>query len=170
MASRPCFHDPDARCTDPSCLICGTTVERVANALRTPAERPFDQAVLVRRCKMRDSRFGACDRARMAVCGMDCPTDFPSLSLMKLPRIEAPTGRGIRHDHHAYPAPEGAPRPRIRLLGGIGRRTYVCASLHEHHLDKGRFYQHVGFGGTEINAWNAWVSRLESIKARGAQW
>lgn len=66
------------------------------------------------------------------------------------PRIEAPTGRGIRMAMHAYPAPEDAPRPRITPIGG---GKYRC---------KSGIYE--GFGSTPVYAWNAWVSRLTSIR------
>lgn len=103
-----------------------------------------------RRCEMAKSPAGACPPENMTACGL-CPNDFPSLSLMQ-PRIEAPTGRGIRRATVANPAPEGAPRPRIRCIGG----TYECKS--------GLF--DVGYGGTAIYAWNAWVSRFTSVRAR----
>ncbi len=117
-----------------------------------------------RRCQLARTTLGSCGIDGEASC-TSCPTDFPSLSLMKPPpKIESPTGRGIRRATHAYPAPAGAPKPLIRPLGN-GR--YVCESLHG---PEERRYRHVGFGGSATYAWNGWVSRLESIKARGAQW
>lgn len=146
----------DPTCGDAKCVICSTgdfvceaAIERRFNAKATRVQRPFDGVVpTMRRCREKDAHT-ECSLARMASC-TKCPTDFPALSLMK----------GYPH---AYPAPNGAPKPRIRLIGGIGNRTYVCASLHG---PADQQHQHVGFGSTARFAWNAWVSRLESILAR----
>lgn len=76
--------------------------------------------------------------------------DFPSLSLMQQPARGLTSVAMLGNLEVAKPLPRGAKRPRLRRFpGGPGHSTQWRCRI-ENNLC-------VGWGNTEVRAWNAWV-------------